>query len=72
VTDHWVREVPCRDVARRPRWLRVIVENDGTVGVCAPPGELARLLPAELRMLQEVLVTASIEAAHRQTEFVGD
>jgi hypothetical protein len=72
MTDHWVREVPCRDVALRPRRLRVFVEADGTVGMSAPPGEVAWLQPAELRQLQQILVNASIEAAHRGSEYVGD
>lgn len=72
MTDHWVRKVPCRDVASRDCELRVFVENDGTVGVFAPPGEVARLRPAELRLFQQALTTASIEAAHRGSESVGD
>lgn len=71
MADHWVREVPCRDVARRVRGVRVFVE-DGTVVLLAPPGEVARLGPRELRLLQQVLTTASIEAAHRGAEYVVD
>lgn len=71
MTDHWVREVQCRDVARRERGLRVVVDG-GEVVVVAPPGELARLQPNELRQLQQVLATASIEAAHRGAAAVGD
>ncbi len=71
MADHWVREVPCRDVARRARGLRVFVE-DGTVVLFAPPGEAARFRPDQLRLLQQTLVTASIEAAHRGAEHVGD
>jgi hypothetical protein len=51
--------------------LRVFVEG-GVVGVYAPPGEVARLQPHELRDLQQVLVNASIEAAHRGARYVGD
>jgi hypothetical protein len=71
MADHWVREVPCRDVAGRTRGLRVFVDG-GTVVLFAPPGEAARLGPVELRSLQQVLMTASIEAAHRAAENVGD
>lgn len=72
MTDRWAREVPCHDVVGRPRALRVFVARGKVVGLFAPPGETAYLGPAELRHLQQVLVTASIEATHQGAEYVGD
>lgn len=72
MTDHWSRDVRCCDVAGRVREVRVFIDDDHSVGLFTPPGDVARLRPEDLQSLQQALVNASIEATHRRAGHVRD
>ncbi|ONI81287.1 hypothetical protein ALI144C_22455 [Actinosynnema sp. ALI-1.44] len=55
-TDEW--SISCRDIAGRPRTLRVMV-RDGEVLVIAPPGEIAVLDAVEAEHVRASLREAA-------------
>lgn len=71
MADRWERDLPCRDVAGRPRGMKVVVADGNQIGLLCPPGELALMRRDEIRGLQEALTSAVIEATHREAESAG-
>jgi hypothetical protein len=60
--EHFRSQVACRDTGSRPRHLQVFVTSGGDIALHAPPGEVALLMPSQIRGFQTVVTEAHIVA----------
>ena len=67
MAEQWERTMPCKDALGRDRDIRVFIsgEDGVTVGLNAPPGEVALLTPTGIAALTQLLHAAAVEATHR-------
>jgi len=63
-SGEWTQFVTCRDVAGRPRSIRLVIEGDDLI-MQPPPGEVARMSADEIEFVRRGLADGRAELIAR-------